>query len=411
MPIRNGRLIDSHVSCFRGIYTMSNFFSREARTTKYRLLREIFVNTKGEASFEDCHRMLASNSIVLSKADWSAIKHQYKSAIAAGETPVPVEPVPVEPVPAMEEHMEEHMEEIEPAPAPKKPAAEYPDWVKAKFMHTIDPYFTFDTNLKNYLNGIEQMSRDDFAAGKPSAAIRLVGHQGCGKTSMAIQFAAKTKRPCVIIDCMTLREGLSLFGNKTVDKDGLKWVNSLFVNAIRIPRMVIVMDEINRLSPMTMNTLLPLLDSRGETYLDESKEEIKVAAGVTIFSTCNEGSQFTGTDQMDSALCDRFCDLIPINYLSEPDESLLLQRKHGLDKVRSDKLALVAKTVRAKFMASEVYTKSISTRLLENAAKKLAKIGACSLEYSLISHFVDDGSKDSERAKIRELLKGSGLSE
>jgi len=366
--------------------------------------------------------MLAADSIVLSKADWSAIKHQYKSAIAAGETPVPATPVPATPVPAtpvpatpvpvMEEPEpmdEPEMEEFVPAPAPKK--AEYPEWVKAKFMHTVDPHFTFDTNLKNYLNGIEQMSRDDFAAGKPSAAIRLVGHQGCGKTSMAIQFAAKTKRPAVIIDCMTLREGLSLFGNKTVDKDGLKWVNSLFVNAIRIPRMVIVMDEINRLSPMTMNTLLPLLDSRGETYLDESKEEIKVAAGVTIFSTCNEGSQFTGTDQMDSALCDRFCDLIPINYLSEPDESLLLQRKHGLDKVRSDKLALVAKTVRAKFMASEVYTKSISTRLLENAAKKLAKIGACSLEYSLVSHFVDDGSKDSERSKIRELLKGSGLSE
>jgi nitric oxide reductase NorQ protein len=404
-------MVMSHVS--EGFYTMSNFFSREARTTKYRLLREIFINTKGEASFEDCHRMLASDSIVLSKADWSAIKHQYKNAIAAGETPVPTTPAPVPttPAPEMEEYMDEpEMEYMEePAPAPKK--AEYPEWVKAKFMHQIDPHFTFEPNLKNYLNGIEQMSRDDFKAGKPSAAIRLVGHQGCGKTSMAIQFAAKTKRPCVIIDCMTLREGLSLFGNKTVDKDGLKWVNSLFVNAIRIPRMVIVMDEINRLSPMTMNTLLPLLDSRGETYLDESKEEIKVAAGVTIFSTCNEGSQFTGTDQMDSALCDRFCDLIPINYLSEPDESLLLQRKHGLDKVRSDKLALVAKTVRAKFMASEVYTKSISTRLLENAAKKLAKIGACSLEYSLISHFVDDGSKDSERAKIRELLKGSGLSE
>jgi nitric oxide reductase NorQ protein len=395
---------------------MSNFFSREARTTKYKLLREIFVNTKGEASFEHCHKSLAAVGIVLSKADWSAIKHQYKTAIAAGETPVPAMEVPAMEVPApvmdesepMEEPaMEEYMEE----PAPKKPAAEYPEWVKSKFMHQIDPHFTFEPNLKNYLNGIEQMSRDDFKAGKPSAAIRLVGHQGCGKTSMAIQFAAKTKRPCVIIDCMTLREGLSLFGNKTVDKDGLKWVNSLFVNAIRIPRMVIVMDEINRLSPMTMNTLLPLLDSRGETYLDESKEEIKVAAGVTIFSTCNEGSQFTGTDQMDSALCDRFCDLIPINYLSEPDESLLLQRKHGLDKVRSDKLALVAKTVRAKFMASEVYTKSISTRLLENAAKKLAKIGACSLEYSLVSHFVDDGSKDSERSKIRELLKGSGLSE
>lgn len=396
---------------FLEVGLMSNFFGREARTPKYRILREIMVNSKGTASFEECEKACQLSGIVLSKADWSAIKHQYKQAIASGEKPEEINHVvltnpPVAPV-----------AEIAPvAPAPVAPAPvavaptgfTYPEWAK-EYVPVVDAHFNVSKHLGEYLNGIEKMSREDFAAGKPSANIRLVGHQGCGKTTLAIQFAAKTKRPCVIIDCMTLREGLSLFGNKTVDEKGIKWVNSLFVNAVRVPRMVVVMDEINRLSPMTMNTLLPLLDSRGETYLDESKELIRMAAGVTVFSTCNEGSQFTGTDQMDSALKDRFSKLIPIDYLSEAEESLLLQRKHGLDAARADKLALVAKTVRAKYMAGEVYTHSISTRLLEGAAKDLAKIGSCSLEYSIISHFQDDGSKDSERAKIRELLKGSGL--
>jgi nitric oxide reductase NorQ protein len=395
---------------FLEVGSMSNFFGREARTPKYRILREIMVNSKGTASFEECEKACQLSGIALSKADWSAIKHQYKQAIASGEKPEEINHVvitnpPVAPAPVAE------IAPVAPvAPAPVAPASAfaYPEWAK-EYVPVVDSHFNISKNLGEYLNGIEKMSREDFAAGKPSANIRLVGHQGCGKTTLAIQFAAKTKRPCVIIDCMTLREGLSLFGNKTVDEKGIKWVNSLFVQAVRVPRMVVVMDEINRLSPMTMNTLLPLLDSRGETYLDESKELIKMAAGVTVFSTCNEGSQFTGTDQMDSALKDRFSKLIPIDYLSESDESLLLQRKHGLDSARADKLALVAKTVRSKYIAGEVYTHSISTRLLEGAAKDLAKIGSCSLEYSIISHFQDDGSKDSERSKIRELLKGSGL--
>jgi MoxR-like ATPase len=160
---------------------------------------------------------------------------------------------------------------------------------------------------------------------------------------------------------------------------------------------------------MAMNTFLPMADSRGQTFLDDTGEFITVAAGVTFFATMNEGSQFTGTDQMDGAISDRFSDIIEVDYLDEKDESLLLQRKHGLDAARSDKLAMIAKTVRAKHKACEVYTKSLSTRLLENAASKLAVIGNSSLEFSIVNHFIDDGSKESERAKIRELLKGAGL--
>ena len=393
------------------------------------------INSNGLASFEACHKTCQDASIEITKADWSAIKHQYKIAIEAGEKPVSkVKPVvPVAPVVEPEE--ENFMEDIESmseyddglddgyevpkdaeleAPVSVAPVAVAP--VVAKVapvavvpVPAIDPYFSFNPKLKEYLNGIEKLSRRDFAAGKPSAKIRLVGPAGCGKTMLALQFAAKAKRPAVIIDCPTLREAKDLFGFKTADDKGIRWIYSQFVNAIRVPRMVVILDEINRLSPMAMNTFLPMADSRGQTFLDDTGEFITVAAGVTFFATMNEGSQFTGTDQMDGAISDRFSDIIEVDYLDEKDESLLLQRKHGLDAARSDKLAMIARTVRAKHKACEVYTKSLSTRLLENAASKLAVIGNSSLEFSIVNHFADDGSKESERAKIRELLKGAGL--
>ena len=419
-----------------------SFFSREARSEKYKLLREVMVNSKGLASFEACHKTCQDAGIEITKAEWSAVRHQYKEAVKAGETPVskaPVVPVvvPVKPVEPVEENflseecesMSEYDDglddgyevpkdaELESAPAPVKPAPVAVAPVVPKVtpvvppvpVPAIDPYFSFNPKLKEYLNGIEKLSRRDFAAGKPSAKIRLVGPAGCGKTMLAMQFAAKAKRPCVIIDCPTLREAKDLFGFKTADDKGIRWIYSQFVNAIRIPRMVVILDEINRLSPMAMNTFLPMADSRGQTFLDDTGEFITVAAGVTFFATMNEGSQFTGTDQMDGAISDRFSDIIEVDYLDEKDESLLLQRKHGLDAARSDKLAMIAKTVRAKHKACEVYTKSLSTRLLENAASKLAVIGNSSLEFSIVNHFADDGSKESERAKIRELLKGAGL--
>jgi len=416
-----------------------SFFSREARSEKYKLLREVMVNSNGMASFEDCLKTCRDASIEITKAEWSAVRHQYKEAVKAGETPVskaPVVPVkPVAPVVEPEENFLEECEsmseyddssyddgfevpkdaEVESAPVAVKPVAVAPVVPKVAPVvapvpiPTIDPHFTFNPKLKEYLNGIEKLSRRDFAAGKPSAKIRLVGPAGCGKTMLAMQFAAKAKRPCVIIDCPTLREAKDLFGFKTADDKGIRWIYSQFVNAIRVPRMVVILDEINRLSPMAMNTFLPMADSRGQTFLDDTGEFITVAAGVTFFATMNEGSQFTGTDQMDGAISDRFSDIIEVDYLDEKDESLLLQRKHGLDAARSDKLAMIAKTVRAKHKACEVYTKSLSTRLLENAASKLAVIGNSSLEFSIVNHFTDDGSKESERAKIRELLKGAGL--
>jgi MoxR-like ATPase len=51
---------------------------------------------------------------------------------------------------------------------------------------------------------------------------------------------------------------------------------SLFLKAISVPRAVIIFDEMNRIPSNVLNIAMPLLDYRGEMYLDLAKRNIKV---------------------------------------------------------------------------------------------------------------------------------------
>jgi MoxR-like ATPase len=171
---------------------------------------------------------------------------------------------------------------------------------------------------------------------------------------------------------------------------------------------VIVLDEINRLNPLIVNTLLPLLDGRRQTYLEESGEKIVVGKGVVFFSTTNEGREFTGTIQLDLAQADRLCTKVECTYLQEKDESKLLNDRTSLDSESCKKLVQVANHVRRKYMSDtgDSFTQNISTRMLLNAAQKMHLGGAKTLRYTLLSHFSDDGKEGSERAQLLKLLQG-----
>ena len=415
-------------------------FSREARSPVYNVLRSIMVASHGTISISNAIEECAKHGLIADRSMIASARNQYKrmahaaSAIGVAMPAIPIPTFPVSIAPtiaaiakpelgvAMITTPEETpiMESIESMSSYDEdddiPATEYHEEIvedelrMATKIPEVNPLYHFTSEQLIFIESIEKLAKEDFIKKLPSSRNQLVGPAGCGKTTFGIQYAAKFKRPCFIVDCQTLREGLSLFGNKTVDKDGIKWIFSRFVEAVRTPMAVVILDELNRVAPMSMNTSLPLLDDRRSLWFDEAGQEIKVADGVTFFTTMNQGAEFTGTEGHDLALDDRFEYVIPVDYIDPVSESNLLQKKYAIPAKIANDLCDIAKVVRDKYKAGSIYTKTISTRILEKAAK-LWKISGSdvTLKNSIVYRFPCDGTPDSERNHVISLVKGKGF--
>ena len=274
----------------------------------------------------------------------------------------------------------------------------------AKLIPSVDPFYAITEEGQNFISLVQLLSRIN------NFNIRLVGPAGCGKTSFATQYAAKNGYPCLIMDCANVREPRDWFGYRTFDPvtKNIVWHESLFVKLIEIPHSVIVLDELNRVSPLVINTLIPLLDHRRSTYLEEAGKTISCGEGVTFWAPINEGSQFTGTIALDEAISDRFGLVMECKFLPSIEEKLVLHKKTGLEASVCEKLVDVANQVRVKAQmdSADSYSKPISTRMLENAARAFKKQGAKSLQFTLLNHYSSAGGQTSERNNLRTLLVG-----
>lgn len=372
-------------------------FAREARTETYSFLRQLMSKSDGKIGIDEAILECDRVGIAADRSHIASARNQYKrmkaAAMAAGEAM----PIPPATTPVVEEKELDTPE-----------VARTGEWWES-YIPDVDPTFTFTIANKAVFDTAEKISLMATAQGKPADRIRLVGPAGCGKTTAAIQFAAKYKRPCFIIDCPTLREPLDLFGTRNVEKMETVFTESQFVKAIETPRAVVVMDELNRVHPVVMNTALPLWDARGELYLDLAKRTIKVAKGVTFFASCNEGREFTGIEEVDRAVKDRFSVIAPFTYLSVPEETELLVKRYSIGRELARKLCEVAEVNRSKYTSGNTFTQAISTRVLEKAAEYLVVGGEMTLWGTMINHFPCDGSPSSEKNTIIQLLKGKGF--
>lgn len=266
---------------------------------------------------------------------------------------------------------------------------------------------------KNFIVNDENQSLIDLVQKRSTVSnvnVRLVGPAGCGKTSFAINYAANRKMPALVMDCANVREPRDWFGYRKFDPatKEIVWHESMFIRMIETPGSVVVLDELNRVSPMVINTLIPLLDHRRQTYLEEAGRSIKCAEGVTFWAAINEGNQFTGTIALDEAISDRFGLVVECKFLDAKTESNVLRSKTGLDMDSCKKLVEVANQVRTKSMmdAADAFSKPISTRMLEEAATAMVIGGVKTLSYSLLNHFSAAGGPSSEREGLRKLLVG-----
>lgn len=237
--------------------------------------------------------------------------------------------------------------------------------------------------------------------------VNLIGPHGCGKTELAIQFAARLNRPLLIMDCANLREARDWFGYKTAKDGTVYWHESQFVRAIQAGNHVILLDELNRANPNLLNTLMPILDARRFTYLEERGDKIVVGPETVFFASMNEGAGYTGTTSLDRAIRDRFPRAVELTYLGEKDEIKLVMNRTSINKDIATRLVQMANKIRQDATGlSATLTESMSTRQLLAAAHDFALGGVDTLQFTITNHFSPDGDEDSERVKVQSLIQG-----
>jgi nitric oxide reductase NorQ protein len=271
----------------------------------------------------------------------------------------------------------------------------------------VDECFHVPKDHKDCLEVIE-----DLAVDVPQNVI-LTGPQGCGKTELAIWYAAHFDRPLIVMNCATIREPKDWFGYKDAKDGTVFWHKSDFVRAVTMGKCVVLLDEFNRLHSTLHNALYPLLDARRATFVEELGEMVQVGQRTVFFATCNIGFNHTGTFQMDAAIEDRFSVRIESKFLPPEQEIAVLKSKTGITEEDAKKLAKLAVNIRQKATGSgATLQRNVSTRqLLQTAVlmRRMKSKGMAShkaLEFTVLPFYSDDGGKDSERAQVQQMIQG-----
>jgi len=250
---------------------------------------------------------------------------------------------------------------------------------------------TLDDTVKSFILAIGKSTKPE--------NLRLIGPAGCGKTSIGQWLAQETGKSLLIMDCSIIREPRDWFGFRTVKDGAIKWQDTNFVRQVTEGNCVVVLDELNRAPSAVLNGLMPLLDHRRSTWVEERGSAVTCGPNITFVATTNIGSRYIGASPVDLALADRFSRVIEVSYLDVVDEAdLLCRRIVSLPRNSAEALAAIASTTRAKTSGYE----PISTRELLAAASDLALYGEHSLRYTLLSKITDH----SKRASLATLLTG-----
>ena len=192
----------------------------------------------------------------------------------------------------------------------------------------------------------------------------LVGPTGTGKTDVIIRICKSLGIPCRIYDMGAMMDPLTdLLGLHRLENGSSKFDYAKFVKDVQEPG-VILLDELSRAPQMTNNILFPCLDDRRVLPIEiadsNSDREVKVHPDCVFIATANIGSEYSGTNDIDAALENRFM-MIQVDYLPKTIEAQILTIRTGCDEKSALKITSIANAIRDRYMEGSL-SKTISTR-------------------------------------------------
>jgi hypothetical protein len=216
--------------------------------------------------------------------------------------------------------------------------------------------------------------------------VLIYGPTGPGKTTSIVAWAAKNQLRLAAVSGNAALEPSQLIGKYVPDGNGgFEWIDGPITDVVRNGG-VLILDELNFISPKIYTILYSLLDGRRcLILLDHHGETIQAHPDLTIFATMNP--EYVGTTPLNFAMRNRFSVQIPWDYDDDVEAQL----------IKSKALLVIAKQLRTEAAKGEFET-PISTNML----MELEQIIPFNYEFA-IANFVAHFDKE-EQEKVALVL-------
>lgn len=234
----------------------------------------------------------------------------------------------------------------------------------------VNPEYSFRKDMLTEMAGFWLMGE---------TAMKLIGHKGCGKTTVVEQFHAALNYPLIKVTCNPRMEAAQLRGQFTPVQGGFSYTHGALVRAAKAG-CSILLDEYNLLDPGEAAGINDLLEG-GMMEVPETGEVIHPAPGFRIFACCNPNDQamgYFGRNEQDSSNDDRFWTIV-VDYAKPEEEIPLVERMlsstfdDAVTKSYAEKMVQVANKIRQQFMGvssdGSALEMTMSTRTLLRWAK------------------------------------------
>jgi cobaltochelatase CobS len=238
--------------------------------------------------------------------------------------------------------------------------------------------------------------------------VLLYGAAGTGKTTAAMQYAARTGRPFMRIAFDRTTEPADLKGGRyPSESGGIEWHDGNLTRAFRVPGMVLLLDEPTLLRSGSLSVLQTALDER---FLVLDTGEV-VHAAPDLFVIAADNTDLTGdatgryidTAPVNLAFGDRFAWRFAVDYLPEAKEIDAISTQTGLHREASKYLVEYATKTRNEANGGTLTAPVTTRRLLAWARAVMSGFGS---KYAFrIS--VLQGSDAADGEKLREIERAT----
>ena len=236
----------------------------------------------------------------------------------------------------------------------------------------------------------------------------LLGPTGTGKTDIIIRIAKLLNIELNIYDMGAMIDPLTdLLGTHRIKNGNSVFDYAKFVTDVQKPG-IILLDELSRAPLMTNNILFPCLDHRRTLNIEiagsTDVRAVKVHPDCVFIATANIGQEYSGTNDIDAALMNRF-NALQVDYLPQEIEAKILNVSTGVDVEIASKILNVANAIRNAYLVQTI-SKPISTRETLECAELI--VDGFTLKDSINLIFCQKFSKtdSDEYSVVKNLIMG-----